>query len=136
MVTVYLTYSFRNMGIKRKASVYLSVCERYYEIKIKEWQWIFWNMIYKAQHDLYSLHFLFHYLFNLTFCDFPFSLHCTPARRPLCFPRTYQTFFRLRTFACAVLLPVMPSLNNHRHNSLTSLSSSLKTFLLNQNFHD
>ena len=32
----YLTYSFRNMGIKRKASVYLSVCECYYEIKIKE----------------------------------------------------------------------------------------------------
>ena len=37
MVTVYLTYSFRNMWIKRKASVYLSVCECYYEIKIKEW---------------------------------------------------------------------------------------------------
>ena len=74
--------------------------------------------------------------FTFAFCDFPFSLHCTPARRPLCFPRAYQTFFYFRTFVCAILLPVMPSLNNHRHNSLTSLSSSLKTFFLNQNFHD
>ena len=135
MVTVYLTYSFINVSKKKSKCVYLSV-NATMRLRSKSDQWIFWNMIYKAQRDPYSLHFLFHYLFNLTFCDFPFSLHCTPARRPLCFPRTYQTFFHLRTFVCAVLLPVVPSLNNHRHNSLTSLSSSLKTFLLNQNFLD
>lgn len=42
----------------------------------------------------------------------------------------------LKTLACGILLPVMPSLNNNMGNPLTSLSSLLKTCLLNEDFHD